>query len=267
MNVIAVDDERNALETLVEAIQEAAPNAEVHDFRNADEALAYAAEHPFDIAFLDIEMRGISGIELAKRLKGLNSQVNIIFVTGYSQYMGDALHLRASGYVMKPTTKEGVQEELENLRNPVKRQTRKRVWAQTFGNFEVFVDSQPLHFKYNRSKEILAYLIDRRGALCTNGELASALWEDESGDLKKAAYLRKLRSDLIHTLENADCADILVVQSGKLGIVPEKIECDYFDWNDGKAYALNAYHGEYMSQFSWSEMTHSAIEASLQKKE
>lgn len=266
MNIIAVDDERIALQNLVEAIGAAAPDAAIYEFRNADEALRFAAEHPCDIAFLDIEMRGISGIELAKRLKGFNTQINIVFVTGCSQYTGDALHLRASGYVMKPATKESVLEELENLRHPVKRQTGKCVWVQTFGNFEVFVDDQALHFKYSRSKELLAYLIDRRGALCTNGELECVLWEDESGNAKKAAYLRKLRSDLIHTLDDAECEDVLVVQPGKLGVVPEKIECDYFDWNDGKAYALNAYHGEYMSQFSWAEMTHSAIEASLRRE-
>lgn len=262
MNIIAVDDERIALETLVDAIKEATPNALISEFRKAQDALDYVMEHPCDVAFLDIEMREISGIELARRIKVMVPRINIVFVTGYSEYASEALKLRASVYVMKPVTKDEILEELDNLRHPVKSQTGTHIWAQTFGNFEIFVGGKPLHFKYNLTKEMLAYLVDRRGAMCTGGELEAVLWEEGN----KSSYLRKLKSDLIHTFEDEGCSNAIVVQPGKIGINVDELDSDYFDWHAGKAYALNAYHGEYMSQYSWAEITHSSIEESLKNE-
>ena len=56
----------------------------------------------------------------------------------------------------------------------------------------------------------------------------------------------------------AGCADIITQQRGRLGIVPEAIRCDYYDWCDGKRMA-NSYRGEYMMQYSWGEYTNAVL--------
>ena len=66
--------------------------------------------------------------------------------------------------------------------------------------------------------------------------------------------MKSLRRDLLETLEAADCSNIIAQQRGKLGIVPEYLSCDYYDWCDGKRMGL-FWHGEYMTQYSWSEYT------------
>ena len=71
-------------------------NADLHPFRKQSELLADAEENGCDIAFLDIHMRGMNGVELAKGLKQINPKMNIIFVTGYDEYTGDAMRLHAS---------------------------------------------------------------------------------------------------------------------------------------------------------------------------
>ena len=129
-------------------------------------------------------MKGMTGISLVKRLKFINPKMNIIFTTGYSDYAGDAFGIRASGYVLKPATAEKIREEIENLRYPVECPTAQGLRIQTFGNFEVFADGRPPQFKYAKAKELLAYLVDRRGALCSNKEIIGILWE-EPGDEKK----------------------------------------------------------------------------------
>ena len=65
--------------------------------------------------------------------------------------------------------------------------------------------------------------------------------------------------DLLDTLETAGCADVITQQRGKLGLVPEAIRCDYYDWCDGKRMG-NAYLGEYMAQYGWSEYTNAALQ-------
>ena len=252
MKIIALDDEELALEGLLDAIQACAPDAELHGFSYAEDVLEYLEDHDCDVAFLDVEMAGLNGMELAEQLKLHNPAVNIIFATGFSSYQGSAFYIHASGYLMKPITVEKVRKELANLRRPVPEE--KRFQVQCFGNFEVYLDGIPLEFKYHKTKELLAYLVDRKGALCTNGEIIAKLFGDDNHN----AYLRSLRKDLLDTLETAGCKDIITQQRGRLGIDPEAIRCDYYDWCDGKRMG-NSYRGEYMMQYSWGEYTNAVL--------
>lgn len=260
MNIIAVDDEELALEGLLDAIRQAAPAAAVHGFSYAEDALDFANNHPCAVAFLDVEMAELDGVELAEQLKKRNPDVNIIFATGFSQYRGAAFDLHASGYLTKPITAEKVRRELAELRRPLSE--GKRIRVQTFGNFEVYLDGKPMVFKYSKTKELFAYLVDRKGALCTNGEIIAALFSDnENHD----AYLRSLRKDLMDTLDEADSGVVLERQRGQLGVVPEQIDCDYYDWCAGRRGEV-LYCGEYMAQYSWGEYTNAMLSQAFSHK-
>lgn len=255
MRIIAVDDERLALEGLIDSIRAAQPKAEVTGFRYAPEALEYARRNVCDVAFLDIEMAGINGVGLAEELKKINPGVNIIFATGYGCYRDVAFDMHASGYVVKPITPQKIAKELAELRNPVAEGKRLRV--QAFGNFEVYCDGVPLSFKYAKSKELFAYLIDRRGALCSVGEMMAILFEEDKGH---ETYFKSIRGDLLRTLQAKDLEGVIVKSRGMLGVLPEEIDCDYFDFNEGKTCGISAYRGEYMAQYSWAEFTHAALD-------
>ena len=97
MRILCVDDEPLMLQMLEMAVREAKPEADVTAYDDQDDLIADAAENGCDIAFLDIHMRGMNGVELAKKLKEINPKMNIIFVTGFSEYTGDAMRLHASG--------------------------------------------------------------------------------------------------------------------------------------------------------------------------
>ena len=156
--------------------------------------LAFAEETRIDVAFLDVEMAVTSGVQLAQRLTLYQPQINIIFATGFGQYRDSAFDLHASGYLMKPITAEKVRVELAHLRYPV--HGKKRVQVQTFGNFDVFLDGRPVKFKYSKTKELFAYLVDRKGAMCTVGEMMSVLFEEDQGH---ETYFKSLRRDLLDT--------------------------------------------------------------------
>jgi two-component SAPR family response regulator len=119
MNIIAVDDERLSLMGLKSAIEEALHSrndqhctVSLNCFRESIDALEYAQTHNIDIAFLDIEMGGMNGIELAKALKNKNSKIDIIFVTGYSKYQTAAAAIHPCGFIVKPVTAETVADFL-----------------------------------------------------------------------------------------------------------------------------------------------------------
>lgn len=254
MKILAADDEALAREMLTDAIREALPDAEIFDFAKPSELLEFAKETPCEIAFLDIHMRGMTGVELAKKLKDLNPKLNIIFVTGFDQYTGDAMRLHASGYIMKPVTKEKVEAELAELRHPITPKSDALLRVQCFGNFDVFTpDGTPVHFERSRSKEVFAYLVHRHGSSCTIKEIAAALFEDEPYDLKQQAYIQKIISAMMKSLKKCGAGDTVFKKYNSLSVDVSKLDCDYYRFAELDAGAVNAYSSEYMSQYYWAD--------------
>ncbi len=259
MKILVADDEPLILEVLTDTIREAKPEAEIYDFYDTNKLMTFIEGNKCDVAFLDIEMGVMSGIEVAKKLKIMYPEINIIFVTGYNQYMLTAIKMRASGYLLKPATKEDVLNELENLRNPVYVGEDNKLVVKCFGNFDVFVNGKSVNFKRSKTKEMLAYLIDRCGSNVTSGELRAILWKDVDKDENTGVYLQKLKKDLITSLSEVGMRDVFVNSWNNYSVNTEKISCDYYDFLDDKPAGIRAYNGEYMSQYSWGEEKNSIL--------
>ena len=254
MRILCVDDEPLALEMLTQAIEEAIPDADLHPFRKQSELLADAEENGCDIAFLDIRMRGMNGVELAKGLKQINPKMNIIFVTGYDEYTGDAMRLHASGYILKPVTKEKIEEEISDLRFPIVPKNDALLKVQCFGNFDVFTpDGTPVHFERSKSKEVFAYLVHRHGSSCIIKEIAAALFEDEPYDSKQQAYVQKIMSAMMKSLKKVGAQKTVNKSYNSLSVNVNTLDCDYYRFADLDAGAVNAYQCEYMSQYYWAD--------------
>ena len=260
MTIIAVDDERDSLDLISDLIYEKDPDSEILEFDDPLQALALAREQTVDVAFISIMMQELDGLELGRYLKELNPSINLIFLSDEEDDACEALQMHASGYLIKPATKEGMRKELDSLRYPAEQKNRKRVFAQTFGNFDLFVDGKPVAFKYSRTKEMVALLVNNRGAQTTNGEIIASLWEDEGDPETKASYLRNLRQDLQNTLSSLKLTGIILKQRGSLAIAADRIECDLYDWLAKKKDSKYQYLGDYMNQYSWSEYMHAELD-------
>ena len=250
MRAIAVDDELYMLEALEEAVRSSSDISRVEPFSSCSAALAYAAENPIDIAFLDINMRGIGGLGLAEKLTELQPRCKIVFCTGYSEYAVSAFQLHVSGYLMKPITPEAVQKEIDHIKGI--KATEKLLTIKCFGNFEVLHNGEILSFKRKKAKELLAVLVDRNGAGMTAKQICAILFPDDTDDTKNAAYLRQLMLDLKNTLKSIRAEEVLQHDTPYYRIATDLVKCDYFSFlESGKP----MFYGEYMTQFSWAEET------------
>ncbi|MBO6207152.1 MAG: response regulator [Lachnospiraceae bacterium] len=264
MKILIVDDEQMGIDGLTESVTEAlGKGIELDTFLDPKEALAAVEDAakggaPYDIVFQDIEMPGMNGLELAVAIRKCSPDTNLVMVTAYQEYALDAWKLHVSDYLLKPASAEDVKNALGNLRNPLQENKagteEKRLRVICFGKFEVFIGDKPLAFHRGRSKELLAYLIDRKGAVCNMAELLGILFEDDNSNSRKS-WLRTLVQDLKHTLEEAGVGDVLIKGWNSLSVNCEKIDCDYYKLLEGNPLALNDYSGEYMSQYSWAEMS------------
>ena len=255
MRIFAIDDEPKMLRLLHDAIAQAAPEAEITDFPLGTDAVSFLLETGLqpDAVFSDIQMPGLTGLELAVRLKQIAPDAKLVFVTGFD-YAIDAYRLHVGGYIMKPVEACRVREELDNLFTNAPG-ARNRLRVQCFGSFEVFWNGEPLRFARKQTKELFAYLVDRRGASCTAEEIIAALWEDTEELHAAKQRVRNLVSDLKNVLKSNGMSEALIRQGSRLAIRPELLDCDYYRMLAGDMAAVNAFRGEYMEQYSWAEIT------------
>ena len=115
-NVIMVDDNRIVLNGGLTILEEVLPHAAVTGFTKPMEALDYARSNRVALAFLDIEMGSISGLDVCRDLLRIHPRTNVIFLTAYPSYAIDAWDTGASGFMLKPITPEGVRDQLKKLR-------------------------------------------------------------------------------------------------------------------------------------------------------
>ena len=258
--IIAVDNNKSILDQLKKALEKLSSEADIRYFEGSPEALAAARENPVSVAFLGANLQEMDGLMLGRYLKDLNPYINLIYLTESKEDAFDAMALRASGCILKPVTVSAVGKELEELRYSNNDTYYKRVFIQTFGDFEIFADGKPITFKYNRTKEMMAILVSKRGAQTTNGEIIATLWEDDGDPRVKGSYLSNLRQDLQNTLSRLRLTHIINKQRGSMAIVKNLVECDLFEWLDKKKESRYQYVGDFMDQYSWSDYLHSELD-------
>lgn len=271
MNIIVVDDEKLALYSLLHVLENVFPNSNMQGFQKGKDALSKVREMTeenvsIDYAFLDVEMREMSGIEVAKRLKEIYPAVRILFVSAHNQYACEAFQLHAKGYILKPATEELIVEALDSMEIEWREQGSqkrngegKNVSVHTFGNFDVYVKNQPVSFERSKSKELFAYLIDRCGAGSSTAEIAAVLWEDNADKKKTKSATQTVIHSMLQSLREMNIVDVIVKKWNYLAVDVSKIECDYYRFLEGDAIAVNSYMGEYMANYSWAEMTTASL--------
>ncbi len=101
-STILIDDERPALEVLKYLVNRHCPELSISKlFLDPLAAQSYIRKHQPDLAFIDIKMRDINGLEVIRELESVNTE--FIFTTAFSKYALDAWNTKAIGYLLKPT--------------------------------------------------------------------------------------------------------------------------------------------------------------------
>ena len=259
MRIIAVDDEILALEDFEDTCKDLGITDEIVKFNNPLDALGYVATNKVDIAFLDIEMPVIKGIELAKRIKGINPNVRIVFATSYGNYALEAFGVDAVDYVMKPYEPEDIRRAYDKALLVKDAVTENRVFVKTFGYFDVFVDGKSVSFPSAKSKELLALLVDRNGGVVNTEQAIAILWEGRKYDETVQSLFRKVLKALRTSLEEAGISDILVDNRNQRSIDKSKFACDYYDFLENGKNENTKYFGKYMEQYDWAKETEKQI--------
>ena len=251
MKAICVDDEVQVLRHVVSSCQKIRLLDDVRGFSQAQDALEWAAENPVDLALLDIELPGMTGLELADRLRRLKPQCSIIFLTAFSQYALDSFIVHPTGYLLKPFDQARLTQEVEYALTVRAERKPPHIEIRTFGYFEVLVDGNIMSFRRSKSKELLAYLVDRMGSGATRKDAFSVLWEDREYNASMQKQMDVVIRSLRDTLRSYGVDDLFELKNRTLRIRPELVDCDLYRYLKNDEEAISAYFGEYMSQYTW----------------
>ena len=255
MKIIIVDDELWSVEQFKIECERIDDVSLIGYFDNPYSAIQFAKENKFELALLDIEMPGMNGIELAKELRKIYPELLIVFISAYNNYLEEFIKVHADYYLLKPYSKEDIEDVFKRARLLVKRQ-EKRVRIVTFGQFDVFIDGKPASFNGKKVKELFALLVDKKGQPLQSEEAFYCLWEGEDYNNESASKYRKLWARLIEFLNENKLDDLIINDhKGMKCLNTDLVECDYFKFLEGDLKTRRNFTYVYMSEYWWGEET------------
>jgi len=167
MRIAICDDQEqwvNEIEKRIVELNDNRMEVEIDKYTDQDELLDNIYDVKYNLIYLDIEMEGKNGIEVAKAIKETNPTCIIVFVTAYDGYVHDAFRVEAFQYLMKPINEELFKEEFERAVNLYKRMNLVRVFKVKEGRIAFNISEIiSLESYYN-----LAILKTTRGVFTTN---------------------------------------------------------------------------------------------------
>ncbi len=251
MRAIIVDDEPMMLKRFARVSANISDIQLAGQFETSEQALHFMRKQPIEIAFLDIDMPVMDGVELAKRLRDIRPDVVIVFISAYDTYIREFNQIGGDYYILKPYNTKILEMAMERIRLIARRQ-QKKLYLQMFGRFLVLKDSKPIPLT-GKAKEILALVATRRGKEISNGEIFRTIWEGrEYSNSSMVVYYNALRR-LKQTLEKTEIENLLISTERGQMLNISLVECDYYNWQDKNPDGRSRFDGEFLSEYSWGE--------------
>ncbi len=254
MRMICVSAEPEALEHNLSLLRDIGCVDEIKGFTSGKEALLWLDGHSTEGALLDMDPADMSGITLAEKIRKKQQRIAIILLAGSREHAADAFAVHANGYLIKPVDKERLREEITYIAEFMFPGGNNDIVVKTFGVFDIYVNGEVVRFRRSKSKELLAYLIDKRGGSCKRDEVFYALWESREYDRPMQKQLDVVIRSLKRTLAEYGIERIFELKGGNMRVCPETFACDVYSLQKGDAEAADMYQGEYMSYYSWASV-------------
>lgn len=274
MKVVYVDDEQGSHINFSYSVNGRQDISSIMHFFDAQTCVDYAKSNKIDCAFLDINLGTSSGIDLARDLKKIQPKIEVVFITSYDEFAREAYKVGGRGYLSKPYSDDELDEVIIRVTRIVKPTFKSiasplnaeiftyapHIFARTFGNFDLQIDGNTVHFKNAKAKELLALLVNQMGGTVSNAQIFFALWERQEYSQTTSTYVRRTIRSLKNELEREGIDHILISKRNSICIDVNTIDCDYYSLVNGSRHALLTFNGQYMTQYSWGEETLPIIE-------
>ncbi|MGG3449377.1 response regulator [Domibacillus aminovorans] len=235
LQAILVDDESLSLQLLKKKLANVGGVEVIGAFSNVESVLQEIKNLDFQVAFLDIEMAGISGLELAEIILDRNSNIHIVFITAYRDYAIQAFELDSLDYLLKPVMESRLEKTIARLKMQVEKEIKEQQLQEKsapssikvicFNEFRVYAGDELVKWKTAKAKELFAFFIMHLHTYVNRDTIIDLLWPDY--DYKKAkiqlhtnlSYLRK-------SLESMGYKQALTFSNQSYSLTMDYFYCD-----------------------------------------
>ncbi|NGP45082.1 response regulator [Bacillaceae bacterium SIJ1] len=282
IKVLLIDDEETGLHILRVLLSDFDYVLIQGAYTDPFDALQHMKEEQIDAVFLDIEMPGLSGMDVAREIRKHNDQTKLIFVTAHMDFAVEAFEIETMDYVLKPVTKQRLHQSVRRLfKTAILNQTtaeQPSISIRCFGQFDVVLRdrNEPLSWRTNKAKELCAFLVYYEGNVVGRDFIIDALWPDVSVDKGKTSlytcisYLRK-------TLKAYGLEEVVLKKGSGYCFDICKIHCDLIEWSqlyksllpiqeENKEHyeaLASMYNDEFMSSYDWAREKRDYIRAKM----
>jgi two-component SAPR family response regulator len=238
LRCIVVDDEEIAIERMEKIIRESQGLVLAGAYTDPDDALKNACRDAADVAFIDIEMPEMSGLELAGRLMKANPPLEVIFVTAYDKYALQAFQAYAVGYLLKPVSTDDIRMQVENLvrKREIHKAARPAVslHVQCFGQFLCYAgqgSQDRIRWRTAKAEELVAFLLHRRGRPVERDEILEALWPEMDAD-RAAKNFHATSHYVREAMRGKGIGNIFVRLRGSYELRCDETQCDMLRFHE-----------------------------------
>lgn len=240
LKTIIVDDEPLVLSMIQELMAEFSTIEVIKTFTKPKEVIQGIRDLNPDLVFLDINMPGKNGIDLASEIIDINSNIMIVFITAYDRYAIEAFKLNALHYILKPPMKTDIQATitralsiLTNEHNiPTVREQDYKVMIKLFGNTLIVneLDEDIIHWPTAKSEELFALLLTKGQLGIDKWQIIDYLWPNSKNDkAEQVLYSTVYRTKKI--LKEHNIPIKLTNHLGKYTLELIDGTCDVFEFN------------------------------------
>ena len=253
MKAIIVENDSHSL-NIFDKAEEFLPNLQIIGrFTALDKCSKFISANQLDVMFIDIDIWPRNWKQIIAELRNIDKSIPLVAITTRVDVFEDCYKYHVVSVLKKPIKVNHIDETLDFLNCLRSIQDDRKVEIKTFGSFAVLVNDRPIKFSRSKSKEILAYLIDKQGTTVSRKTLAAEVMNEDNYDERVINNLNTYIHWLKKDLKKVGILRILYNSNGVLAVVPSEFSCDLYQAMAGDKEILKQYRGEYLYEYSWAE--------------
>lgn len=274
-HIIIFSEKKQLAQQISKQIGGIAPQADARVFSDPLDVLSFAADkQPLGGAIIDVDSPACSSLRFLKIFHALRPSVSVIFVSKSGRYAVESFQYGAIDYLTLPLDSSRLEGALKKLQASNHTVRSSRIYIRTFGSFEIFIGGTAIPWKNSKTKELLAFLVDSRGASVSSQAIKKALWGN-APEQKAASNYHTTLHNLRKKLEANGLGTLLEGTRGSQRVNTDLFDCDLYDFEryveDGgesaRRQAFSLYKGRYLENnaYPWSRLTKLRIDIEFEQ--
>lgn len=249
MKAIIISDDMLSSKKVINSIDTVKGVDIVKSFPELRDLKEFVSSNEIDVVFVDITSSKKEKINFIQQVSTIK-RVLVVLISNSIKDLQEAYYLQTVGFLLKPLKENEIIEKLELIKHMYPFYA-KRVEIKTFGNFSVCINGRAIHFPIKKSKEILAYLVNKQGTQVDWPTIAAEVLDEDLYDKTTYNRLHRYIECLKDTLKDYQIENILTCSKGYLSVNTKEFYCDLYAFFNGDQTSKNSYYGEYMYEYSW----------------